>query len=150
MYFGISNSYMIKNLKPNGKKTVLIGCLSECEYGNSDIILPSSDGDIEFLKLNIKDNNIFDLNNAEILNDFVLEHDFDEVITFCALGLSRSPAVMICVSKILQSKEMEELVKKYYKFYNKYIVNSFEDFAYKTKNVDNTDLIFRDAYTNNT
>lgn len=141
MYFGISNSYTIKNLKPRGNKPILILCLSESEYNNMSYLEELNDRYSNILNLNIEDNDKFDLFNVKLLNDFILENDFDEIITCCALGMSRSPAIMICISKILESPKIEEMVKENYKFYNKYIVNTFEQFPYTTKNIEDIEFI---------
>jgi protein-tyrosine phosphatase len=141
MYFQIANSYSIKNLKPRGNKPVLILCLSESEYNNLSYLEELNNSYSNILKLNIEDKENFDLSNAKLLNNFILENNFDEVITCCALGMSRSPAIMICISKILNCPKIEELVKENYKFYNKYIVNTFEQFPYITKNIENKEYI---------
>lgn len=146
MYFGIYNCYAIKNLKLSGKKTILVRCLSESEYVSSPPIINNSDAYSNILKLNVNDTNVFDLNNAKLLNEFIMNNDFDEVITHCALGISRSPAVMICISKILQSKDMEQLIKENYRFYNKAIVETFENFSYQTKHINDTNFILRESY----
>ena len=139
MYFSISNSYTIRNLKPRGNKPILVLCLSESEYNNLSYLEELNNSYSNILKLNIEDKDNFDLSNAELLNDFILENDFDEVVTCCALGMSRSPAIMICISKILNCSKIEELVKVNYKFYNKYIVNTFEQFPYTTKSIEDTE-----------
>lgn len=131
MYFGISNCYSIRNLKFKGKKPIVISCLSESEY--LDIGFDDFNDNVTMLKLNIIDTNDFNLKNVELLNEFILNNEFDEIITYCALGMSRSPAIMICISKILQSPLMEKTIKDKYNFYNKSIVDSFEKFPYKTK-----------------
>lgn len=95
------------------------------------------------LRLNVADTNYFDLDNAKKLNDFIINNDFDEVITYCALGISRSPAIMICISKILKSPLMEKLIKENYKFYNKSIVNEFEKFPYQSKSFNDKHLSLR-------
>ena len=141
MYFGIYNNYEIKNIKPKGKKTILIRCLSKSEYKNMDITLPNKNDYIKILTLNIEDSNEFDIDNAKILNEFIINNDFDEVISHCALGLSRSPAIMICISKILNYKELEEIIKENYKFYNKFIVNEFEKYPYKIKKINESNII---------
>lgn len=40
---------------------------------------------------------------AKKLNQFILENDFDEIAIHCSAGISRSPAIGLCVAKILKS-----------------------------------------------
>ena len=147
MYFGVSNCYSIRKLKFKGKKPIVISCLSNSEH--SDIGFDEFDDFVKTLKLDIKDTSDFDLKNAELLNEFILNNEFDEVITYCAIGMSRSPAIMICISKILQSPLMEKTIKDKYKFYNKSIVESFGEFPYKTKESNDTTVIYSDYNESN-
>jgi len=149
MYFGIYNSYAVRNLILNGKKTILIRCLSDSEYQDKSLTIQNIQDYSAILELNLEDKNFLDYKNRELLNNFIINNDFDEVITHCSLGLSRSPAIMICIAKILQSSEMEELVKENYKFYNRGIVNDFEKLTYKTKNIIEKNFILRDTYNKN-
>ena len=89
------------------------------------------------------------ISGVEKLNNFILENDFDEVITHCAFGLSRSPAIMICIAKILENKFFEDVVKEYFKAYNRYIVKKFEEYSYKVKNIEITRLLNRIRKFNN-
>lgn len=146
MYFGVSNSYSIRSLKFKGKKPIVISCLSNSEY--SDIGFDGFEDFVKTLELDITDTNDFDLKNAELLNEFILNNEFDEIITYCALGMSRSPAIMICISKILDSSLMEKTIKDKYKFYNKSIVESFEKFPYKTKKLSDNTVIYYDYNDN--
>ena len=70
------------------------------------------------------------------LRPFILSNDFDEVIVHCTMGISRSPAIMICIAKILQHKFFEEVIKEYFKAYNRYIVQKFEEYPYQVKDVE--------------
>lgn len=143
MYFGISNCESIKKVQLKGQKTILIECLSASEYLNMEPI-PNIDEYSAILRLYVKDTDYFDLENAKMLNDFIVNNDFDEVIAYCALGISRSPAIMICVAKILQSQLMETTIKENYKFYNKYIVTEFEKHPYQYKNIIDNDFVLRE------
>jgi len=70
-----------------------------------------------------------------------LKKDYDEVVIHCSLGISRSPAIMICVAKILNNRELENIVKERYKFYNSYIVDTFEKTAYSIKMLDSNSTV---------
>ena len=147
MYFGIYDSYTVKNLKLNGEKTILVRCLSKSEYSNKSTMIENSTDYSNILQLYINDNNSFNLDDAKLLNDFIINNDFDEVLTHCALGISRSPAIMICISKIINCPYIENTVKERYRFYNKAIVDTFENYNYETKVINETEFIFRDKYT---
>lgn len=146
MYFGICNTSTIRNLKLNGKKMILIQCLNESEYLSSDLVIENIDEYSNVLRLNVEDSLYFDLENAKLLNEFIVNNDFDEVITCCGLGISRSPAIMICVSRILEVPIMEKLVIENYKYYNEYIVDAFERFPYETKECNDSIFVLREKH----
>lgn len=140
MYFNICNDVNIKNFKLKGQKSILIRLL-EPSYLVTGI--PYDIDNIHkyksILELYITDssneNSIynFDIDKAKLLNNFILINDFDEVVVHCSLGISRSPAIMICIAKILNNIELETLIKEKYKNYNSYIVKVFENYKYIIK-----------------
>lgn len=136
MYFGIYNSHTIKNWIPKGKQPIIIGCLSKSEYNTSKLEIKNQTQKTKILLLDIKDDHNLTLENIQKLNNFIINNEFDEIITFCALGISRSPAIMICISKIIQNQVIEKTIKENYKYYNKYIVSDFENTSYKTKTIN--------------
>ena len=146
MYFGIFDEDTVTNLELKGEKPILVRIFSPDMPDEEKTIIENEEEYINILELYIKDyveepsstelNDIF-----EKLNNFILENDFDEVITHCAFGLSRSPAIMICIAKILQNKFFEDVIKEYFKAYNRYIVKKFEEYPYKVKNIEITRLL---------
>lgn len=145
MYYGIYNSRAVTNLKLRGQKTILIRCLSKHEYEDKSLDILNINDYANILKLELEDKNFFDINEAKLLNDFIINNDFDEVIAHCSLGLSRSPAIMICIAKILNNLELEQKIKQNYKFYNKGIVSDFEKFPYETKEILDKNFILIDT-----
>lgn len=141
MYFGIYNSHTIMNWKQKGKQTIIIGCLSKSEYNTPNLKIPTDNNSTKVLLLDIKDSDYLSIENAKQLNDFIINNEFDEVITFCALGISRSPAIMICISKIIKSPIIKKIIKENYIHYNKHIVNDFEQFQYQTKIINTQNFI---------
>ena len=145
MYYGIYNSHAVTNLKLRGQKTILIRCLSKHEYEDKSLDILNINDYVNVLNLEIEDKNFFDIKEAKLLNDFIINNDFDEVIAHCSLGLSRSPAIMICIAKILNNLELEQKIKQNYKFYNKGIVSDFEKFPYETKVILDKNFILIDT-----
>ena len=143
MEFGIYSRYMVDDIVPTSKKAILIRIFSDySDYFDMKYIDLYSN----VLELYIKD--FCERKDEELkklidmfieLNKFILSNDFDEVIVHCTLGISRSPAIMICIAKILGCLEIENIVKEKFKVYNKIIVDEFEKFNYLNKviNVDN-------------
>lgn len=149
MYFGICNCYTIKYVKPKGNKAVLVRCLNDNEYSKSTLTVQNNETYNDILQLNLEDNKFMSLENIQLLNDFIVNNDFDEVIAHCALGISRSPAIMICISKILQIPSIEAMIKEKYTLYNKSIVETFETFPYQEKTINDTEAILRNLYKEN-
>ena len=147
MYFNICDDVSIRKYNVKGKKAILIRIL-EPSYKVSGI--PYSINNIKqyvsVLELYIDDTiinsvvvdfeNAFDSQKARVLNNFILKNDFDEIVVHCSLGISRSPAIMICIAKILNNIELENIVRERYKFYNQYIVDVFEKTDYSIKEVN--------------
>lgn len=145
MYIGIYDSKRVTNVSLKGNNSILIRILEPSGYSNDlPIINYSSYQDI--LELYLPDY-IKKINTQELteifseLNQFILDNDFDEIIIHCSLGISRSPAIMICIAKIINNLELEELIKDQYKFYNKFIVQRFENYPYLTKEIEDKEII---------
>lgn len=142
MNFGIYGESEINYIKPSGKKTVLIRIF--CPTTKKIPELETKDLYEDILTLNIEDLSekletpeFVERLNKEFnkLNHFILNNIFDEIIVHCAAGLSRSPAIMICISKILGNYEIEKIVKDNFPIYNKCIVKNFNNYNYKQKNM---------------
>lgn len=149
MYFNICDSVSIRNYSLKGNKSILIRIL-EPSYKLNGIpyIISNIEKYKDILELYIEDTlidlenkNIFDYKKAKILNDFILKNDFDEVIVHCSLGISRSPAIMICIAMILNNVELENIIKNKYRFYNLYIVDVFKKSNYSVKKLVSFDEI---------
>lgn len=82
------------------------------------------------------------------LNQIILRNDFDEVIIHCVLGISRSPVIMICISRILGSIEMKQIVRDNFFNYNRIIVTEFEKFNYIKKEVNIANVVFLGHFIN--
>lgn len=125
MYWGIYDEYTIRYLEPKGKKAVLIRILPP-SYKKSGIPyeIYTLSKYTEVLELYFEDICeephkgfedrfiLFDEKIATQLIDFVLNHDFDEINVHCGSGISRSSAIMICISKIINRKDIEECIYK--------------------------------------
>jgi len=144
MYFSICNDVNVRNYNLNGKRSILIRCL-EPDYLNSGIPynINNIDKYVDILELyiydyssEVKENKfVFDIKKALLLNKFILSNDFDEIVVHCSMGISRSPAIMICIAKILNNKDLEDIIKDKYKFYNRDIVDFFEKSDYLKKDI---------------
>lgn len=153
MYFGIYDNYTIRNLKPKGKRPILIRAL-EPEYlklGKIPYDIKYINEYIDVLELYFEDITdyppiehkdrflLFNKEMAKKLIEFINKNDFDEIIIHCYAGVSRSSALMICVSKALGIQEIEEKIYKSGKFApNKLILNEFSkcDYIPKYKNYE--------------
>lgn len=155
MYFGIYDDYTIRKLELKGSKAILIRILEPSylrngipyeiknldKYANvlelyfNDILIP------KFQRKSI----FFSNEMAKKLNQFILDNDFDEIAIHCSAGISRSPAIGLCVAKILNSKDMEQQITNYTHFSpNKQILDTFDSFDFICKNSsNNNDIIFR-------
>lgn len=145
MYYAIFDEQRVKNLKLRGTKTILIRILEP------ETIKPSKIENIKdyvgILELHIKDY-VSNIEEKELdpifskLNKFILTNDFDEIIIHCSLGISRSPAIMMCISQILNNKKLLLEIEKKFPFYNKLIIKEFQSYPYKSKNMKNKTFIF--------
>lgn len=149
MYIGIFNEYNVTNINLKGKKTILIRILEPT--GDKKTQIKNISNYIDVLELYLPDyvkkpnlNEIDETFNE--LNNFILDNDFDEIIIHCSLGLSRSPAIMLCIAKILNNKVLETIIKNNYKFYNKYILDAFMKYPYIVKDNYIKDIIY-EPYT---
>lgn len=155
MYFGIYDNYTIRKLELKGEKPILIRILEPSylkskipykiqnldKYNNvlelyfDDILIP------KFQKNSI----FFSIEMAKELNRFILENDFDEIAIHCNAGISRSPAIGICVAKILNSEKMQQQISNYTHFFpNRQVLDVFNSFNFIRKNVSNNlPIIFR-------
>lgn len=139
MYFNICNDVDIRNFALNGKRPILIRVL-EPSYKDKIPYQINNLSDYScVLELYIKDtvncfsltDNDFNDKTAKLLNTFILNHTFDEVVVHCSLGISRSPAIMICIAKILNNATLENIIENNFRNYNRYIVDVFENYDYK-------------------
>lgn len=146
MYFGIFDEETVTNLSLQGDRPILIRIFSPNTSIEEHTIIENKDDYIDILELYLKDY-VEEPSSSELndifkkLNNFILNKDFDEVIVHCTMGISRSPAIMICIAKILQHKFFEEVIKEYFKAYNRYIVQKFEEYPYQVKNIEITRLL---------
>lgn len=151
MYFGIYGEDEVDNIVLRGKKSVLIRICGNKSLETSNLydrILELDIYDIVSYKCLTNEFKLELINQFIKLNEFVLDNDFDEVIVHCSLGISRSPAIMICISKILGNIKMEKIIKDNFFNYNKIILNEFENFNYIKKNVNISDTIFIGHFIN--
>lgn len=138
IYFGIYDEISVTKLSLKGKNSVLIR-IFEPNSNNitHPLIINHSDyKDIleVFLFDYVTSPKSHELDTVfKKINNFVLTNNFDEIIIHCSLGLSRSPAIMICIAKILNNHSLEQTVKEKYKHYNKFIVKEFENYPYIQK-----------------
>jgi len=149
MYFRICREDEVENIKLNGKESILIriGCYNDIRTKNLyKEILYLDIKDVVFFEYVTIDFEMNLIDNFIKLNNFILENNFDEVIVHCALSISRSPAIMICISKILGCKKIEDFVKEGFSCYSKVIVSYFEQFDYIKKKCDIGDVIFYNTY----
>ena len=105
MYYGIYDEDTITKIKPLGKKPIVIRLLDKDKepLENFDKVLNLFVADIN-MELDLE--NIYNEKHAKMINDFILNNDFDEILVHCALGISRSLAVMAYIALILDDKKM--------------------------------------------
>ena len=145
MKFGIYSRYMVDDILPISESSILIRIFSDySDYFDMkyiDLYSNVLELCIEDLCVKKDEDNLSD--KFMELNKFILSNDFDEVIVHCTLGISRSPAIMICIAKILCCLDMENIVKEKFKFYNKIIVDEFEKFDYLSKDISIDNVMFQ-------
>lgn len=155
MYLGIYDNITIQNLKLKGTKPLLIRVLepsylkSSIPYGIKNIneyvdILELYFDDI--INQNIQKSSdyiYFSKDMAKSLNVFILKNDFDEIAVHCSAGISRSPAIGLCISKILDNKSIENEIINYSHFIpNKQVLEVFNSFNY-VKKIVSKEIVFR-------
>lgn len=155
MYFGIYDCRTIQNLKTKTDNAILIRILEPSykitgipynieNINNYKNVLELYFHDIINPKLQASTEQIyFSEELAKVLNNFILENEFDEIAIHCSAGISRSPSIGLCVAKILESKKMEDMILSYSHFIpNKQILDAFNLFKYTPKHFSG-DVIFR-------
>lgn len=140
MYWGVYDDYTIRMLRPKGKKAILIRAL-EPSYKEKGIpykiyalnqyidVLELYFDDIwEILSAEVYNRyNLFNEDMAKELITFIRKHDFDEVNVHCGAGISRSSALMTCVSKIIGMPQIEQSINECERFIpNKLVLSVFD------------------------
>lgn len=147
LYWGIYDDYTVRKLEPRGNKPILIRILEPSYKRNNKIpykietidkyiVLELYFDDIsEYPPEKYKDRFVlFDINMAKKLVSFIEKHDFDEIVVHCSQGISRSSAIMVCISRILNLPEIEKTIYKCGRFKpNNLILNEFSKIKYNKK-----------------
>lgn len=149
MYFGVYSEDEVDSIKLSGSKPILIRIDGSKRFVTTNLYH-------KILSLNIDDVVSFDyvtddfkvnlINSFDLLNKFLLENDFDEVIVHCKMGISRSPAIMICIAKMLGNEDLENIIKNNFKLYNKVIVDLFENYSFLKKEIRIDEVIFKGRF----
>lgn len=145
MYYGIYDEDTITKIKPLGKKPIVIRLLDKDKepLENFDNVLKLFVADIN-KKLDLE--NIYNEKHAKMINDFILNNDFDEILVHCALGISRSPAVMAYIALILDDKKMfNDILSEKHFIPNKLILRKSMEYDYIIKK-DNREKISRNKF----
>lgn len=156
MYWGIFNDYNIRHYKPQGKKAILIRAL-EPSYKQMGIPynIKYLSSYVNVLELYFQDfrevppekyKDRFKLFNEKLaleLIDFIKNNDFDEIAVHCSAGISRSSAIMICISRIINNKEIEDTIFKHTELYdpNPLVLQEFDKVNNKVYKVVSSDTI---------
>lgn len=146
IYWGIYDDYSIRRYKPKTNKALLIRALEPsykeyCPYKISKIneykdVLELYFEDIrdvppEEYKDRFK---LFDKSMAQQLLDFINSNEIEEVIVHCSAGISRSSALMICISKILGRDDLEEQILNCGRYYpNEVVLEIFNSLDFEVK-----------------
>ena len=145
MYYGIYDEDTITKIKPLGKKPIVIRLLDKEKepLENFDKVLNLFVADIN-MELDLE--NIYNEKHAKMINDFILNNDFDEILVHCALGISRSPAVMAYIALILDDKKMfNDILSEKHFIPNKLILRKSMEYDYIIKK-DNREKISRNKF----
>ena len=145
MYYGIYDEDTITKIKPLGKKPIVIRLLDKDKepLENFDNVLKLFVADIN-KELDLE--NIYNEKHAKMINDFILNNDFDEILVHCALGISRSPAVMAYIALILDDKKMfNDILSEKHFIPNKLILRKSMEYDYIIKK-DNREKISRNKF----
>ena len=146
MYYGVYDEYTITKIKPLGKKPIVIRLLDKDKepLENFDKVLNLFVADIN-MELDLE--NIYNEKHAKMINDFILNNDFDEILVHCALGISRSPAVMAYIALILDDKKMfNDILNEKHFIPNKLILRKSMEYDYIIKK-DNREKISRNKFS---
>ena len=146
MYYGIYDEDTITKIKPLGKKSIVIRLLDKDKepLENFDKVLNLFVADIN-MELDLE--NIYNEKHAKMINDFILNNDFDEILVHCALGISRSPAVMAYIALILDDKKMfNDILSEKHFIPNKLILRKSMEYDYIIKK-DNREKISRNKFS---
>ena len=145
MYYGVYDEDTITKIKPLGKKPIVIRLLDKEKepLENFDKVLNLFVADIN-MELDLE--NIYNEKHAKMINDFILNNDFDEILVHCALGISRSPAVMAYIALILDDKKMfNDILSEKHFIPNKLILRKSMEYDYIIKK-DNREKISRNKF----
>ena len=145
MYYGVYDEDTITKIKPLGKKPIVIRLLDKDKepLENFDKVLKLFVADIN-MELDLE--NIYNEKHAKMINDFILNNDFDEILVHCALGISRSPAVMAYIALILDDKKMfNDILSEKHFIPNKLILRKSMEYDYIIKK-DNREKISRNKF----
>ena len=145
MYYGIYDEDTITKIKPLGKKPIVIRLLDKEKepLENFNKVLNLFVADIN-MELDLE--NIYNEKHAKMINDFILNNDFDEILVHCALGISRSPAVMAYIALILDDKKMfNDILSEKHFMPNKLILRKSMEYDYIIKK-DNREKISRNKF----
>ncbi len=145
MYYGVYDEDTITKIKPLGKKPIVIRLLDKDKepLENFDKVLKLFVADIN-RELDLE--NIYNEKHAKMINDFILNNDFDEILVHCALGISRSPAVMAYIALILDDKKMfNDILSEKHFIPNKLILRKSMEYNYIIKK-DNREKISRNKF----
>lgn len=145
MYYGVYDEDTITKIKPLGKKPIVIRLLDKDKepLENFDKVLNLFVADIN-MELDLE--NIYNEKHAKMINDFILNNDFDEILVHCALGISRSPAVMAYIALILDDKKMfNDILSEKHFIPNKLILRKSMEYDYIIKK-DNREKISRNKF----
>ena len=146
MYYGIYDEDTITKIKPLGKKPIVIRLLDKDKepLENFDKVLNLFVADIN-MELDLE--NIYNEKHAKMINDFILNNDFDEILVHCALGISRSPSVMAYIALILDDKKMfNDILSEKHFIPNKLILRKSMEYDYIIKK-DNREKISRNKFS---
>ena len=120
-HWSIQDLYSVKNYKPKGSKVLLIRVLEPNYNTKNNSDLNYRDNYNSILELKFQDIReyppkeylnrfvLFDADMASFLIDFIKNNlDADEIVVHCSSGQSRSSALMIGISRLLNRQDIEE------------------------------------------
>lgn len=140
MYWGIFDEVSIRTIQPRTPRSVLIRIL-EPSYLSSGIpyeiqtihhyqaVLDLYFDDIREKREDIEDLSwtLFQSHYVEQLVEFLQAHPCDEINVHCSAGISRSSALMICIARLFNLKEIETTIWQSQQFSpNPFMLQVFE------------------------